>query len=69
MFRAVVWHPKSNIIKFETGWRNSAAACKGEVESKILELAWDGYLDLLGEPPASQKAPETPEGSSMPEGA
>ena len=24
---------------------------------------------LLGEPPASQKAPETPEGGSMPEGA
>ena len=24
---------------------------------------------LLGEPPISQKAPETPEGSSMPEGA
>jgi hypothetical protein len=24
---------------------------------------------LLGEPPASQKSPETPEGSSMPEGA
>jgi len=45
MFRAIVWHPKSNIIKFETGWRNSATACKGEVESKILELAWDGHLD------------------------
>lgn len=39
MFRAIVWHPKSNIIKFETGWRNVTDE-KGSVVWKNEGWGW-----------------------------